>query len=97
MKNESSETGDYDLFQEDHAGLDENHVIALLTLYATSGYVMRCIVQKFLHAPEAFTVGTKVLYMQLKHLLLGRKVFYIHLKHLILGTKILYTSVARIR
>ena len=48
-------------------------IASLATLYATSGYVMRCIVQnfvpnskmlqvhvqKYIHAPEAFTVGYK--------------------------------------
>ena len=34
-------------------------IASVATLYTTSGYVMRCIVQNFVHASEAFTVGYK--------------------------------------
>ena len=35
-------------------------IASVATLYRTSGYV-KCIVQNFVHAPEAFTVGYKIL------------------------------------
>ena len=65
-------------------------VASLATLYTTSGYVMRCIIQNFtvgyksfVHAPESFTVGYKS---------------FVHAPEAFtVGYKILYMSVARIR